>query len=480
MDGLGQKTAKSIIWSALERGSTQGTNFLVGIVLARILPPEDFGLIAMLTIFMALSSLLTDSGFGKALIRKKNKSNVDFSSVFYFNIIIGLVCYLLMYISAPLIADFYDVPLLSKLLRYLGLTVIFNSFIVVHNAILVENLNFKFIAVTNFIAVIIGGGLSIWAAYRGVGIWALVIKNLIQYFIASLLIISFSKWHPKRLFSFRIIRELFGFGSKLLISGFAYTIIGNLSNLLIGKFFSSRQLGYYSRGAQFSDLLASMFQSVVLGVSFPALAHIADEKERFVNNARKMINSGAIVICFALCLFAIIAKPFVLLFLTEKWLPAVPIIQMLCVARAITSVGIINLNMLQAVGRSDLSLKVDMIKIPLNILAIIIGIKWGIKGVAIGQIILSLLCFYINTYYTKKLFDYGALRQFKDLSLMIIALLSMAIVSLSAIYFTESNILKLLLGIFIGCSTYFFILYKCRVPDFLDMIQRLKIMVQRK
>ena len=263
---------------------------------------------------------------------------------------------------------------------------VINSFIVVHNAILIEKLNFKFLAKVNLLSVFISGFCSIWYAYNGGGIWALIVKSLLQSIITTLLLLFFYRWHPRLVFSFRILKELFNYGSKLLVSGFVYTIIGNLSSLLIGKFFHSRQVGYYTRGSLFSDTIASTFQSIIINVSFPALAAISSERDRFVFGARKIINMGSIIICFVLISFALLAKPFVLLVLTEKWLPCVPIIQLLCIARAITSIGIINITMLQAFGRTDLALRVDMLKVPLNLLAILIGVCWGIIGVAVGPV----------------------------------------------------------------------------------------------
>jgi len=474
---LTDRTTKGMFWSTVERFVTQGSNLLIGIVLARILPPEAFGQIAMLTIFTSLASLFVDSGFGKALIQRKDKSTIDYSSVFYFNIGIGFISYLILFMTAPYIADFYKTPILSQLLRYTGLTVIINSFVVVHNAVLTEKLNFKLIAQINLAAVLISGCTAIWYAYEGRGVWALVIKNLLQYSLATILILCLAHWAPRLQFSFHSIKKLFRFGSKLLISGFIYIITGNLSSLLIGRFFHSAQLGYYTRGAQFSDTLSSTFQSIILNVSFPALATISSEHERFVSGARKMINMGALIICPVLLLFAALAKPFVILVLTDKWLPCVPIIQLLCLARAITSIGSTNLTMLQAIGRSDLSLKIDTLKIPLHLIAIFVGVFWGIIGVAIGQVCLSLICFYLNTYYTKKLFNYGAYEQLKDLKSIFLSLGVMFLTVGAISYLLHLVWLQLFVGALLGIAVYCGMLYWQKSQELQEIVRLSKKLI---
>lgn len=478
-EGLGQKTAQGMVWSLLEKGATQATNLVVGIVLARILPPEDFGLVAMLTIFVSLSGILVDSGFGMALIRKKDKSEVDLSSVFFFNVAIGLACFGLMWIISPLVAGFYKTPVLSQILRWLSLVFVFISLSIVQYAVLRERLNFKAIAVANFVAAIISGGVAVVFAYRGAGVWALVMKSVLQALIVTVVLSLFLRWRPRLVFSMRPIRELFRFGSNLLISSFLFTIVNNLSSILIGKFFKSQQLGYFARGASFADLIFGTFFSVTMGVAFPSLSSIADDRERLKNNSRKMVNACAIVICFAMCLFAVVARPFVSLFLTDRWLPAVPVIWLLCVARSISAIGVTNLSMLQAAGRSDLTLRVDLIKAPINVASIVIGVQWGILGVAAGQVVFAAISFFLNTWYTKKLYDYGALEQLRDLRLVFGALVVMAAAALGAMWLVEPNALKLLLGIAAGSVAYLAVLRAGGSPEFAEMIGMAKKMIKQ-
>ncbi len=412
---LKQKTVSGLLWSFIDNFARLGIQFIVGIILARLLSPKEFGLIGMLTIFIAISQSFIDSGFGQALIRKKDPSQADYSTVFYFNIIIGCICFSILFFCAGLISRFFNEPQLKALVQVLGLSLIINSFTIIQQTILTRRIDFKLQARISIISSIISGTIGIGMAFAGYGVWSLVIKTLTMYAITSILLWLWNRWKPNLIFSIQSFKELFSFGSKLLVSGLMNTIYYNAYYVIIGKYFSAQELGYYTRADQFSSLPSSNLTSVIQRVSYPVLSSIKEDIPKLKEAYIKLIRS-TMLICFVLMLgMAATARPMVLTLIGEKWEPCIIYLQLLCFVGMFHPLHALNLNMLQVLGRSDLFLRLEIIKEMLAIPIIIIGVIWGIKAMILGMLVKTMIAYYLNSYWSGHFIGYSFLDQIKDI-----------------------------------------------------------------
>jgi len=454
MNDLKQKTAKGFLWSAIERFSVQGLQFLMGLVLARLLLPSDYGLVGMLIIFLAISQTLIDSGFSSALIQKKNRNETDYSTAFFFNIGVGLFFYLILFFCAPLIANFYDTPELSSLTKVIGINVFITSLAIVQRAKLTIKLDFKTQAKASFVSVFIGGCVGIAMAYKGYGVWALVIQSLLRNGLNTLFLWLLSKWVPNGGFSKTSFKELFSFGSKLLGAGLLDTIYRNIYLIIIGKIFRAGELGFYTRAKQFQQLPSQNITGIIQRVTFPVLSSIQDDDERLLNAYRTFIKLSVFVVFPLMIGLAIVAEPLIRLILTEKWMPTVPLLQLLCIPGMIYPVHVINLNILNVKGRSDLFLKLEIIKKILVTIVILITFSFGVKAMVIGQIFTSFIAFFINTHYSGKMINYGTWKQIKDIMPIALITLLMAFGIWGSMLIVNNDAAKLLIGIMSGILVY--------------------------
>jgi O-antigen/teichoic acid export membrane protein len=454
-DNLGKKTISGVIWSATERFSMQGVQFLVGIILARLLTPHDYGLIGMLSIFLAISQTFIDSGFSSALIQKKDRDETDYSTIFFFNILVGLIIYLILYFSAGQIAYFFHEPTLKLLTKVVSINIIINSFAIIQRTKLTISLDFKTQTKASLTSIIIGGAVGITLAYKGYGVWALVIQSLTQNFFNTLLLWFFSKWLPKAVFSKMAIKPLFSFGSKLLGAGLLNTIFNHIYLFVIGKFFNADDLGYYTRAKQFQQLPSQNISAVIQRVSFPVLSSLQNDEVKLLATFRKFIKFSAFIIFPLMLGLAVLAEPLIKILLTEKWIKTVPLLQLLCFAGVLYPIHSLNLNILNVKGRSDLFLKLEIIKKILISLVILFTIKFGIIGLIIGQIGTSIISFLINTYYTGRIIGYGSMKQIIDLFpiFFISGLMAISVWGLNSFFVQDS--IKLLIGILTGAIIYF-------------------------
>ena len=470
-NSLKSKALQGVAWSAIERLSSQAGQFVIGIVLARILMPEDFGLIGMLSIFIAISQSLIDSGMGSGLVQKKNRTDIDFSTVFVFNFFVSILVYAILFFCAPFIADFYEMPQLVLLTRVLTLNIIINSLAIVQRTRLTINIDFKTIAKVNVVSVLLGGGIGISFAYAGFGVWALVFLNLFRTIISVIMLWFLSRWTPSLLFSRQSFKELFGFGSKLLAAGIYAQTLNNIYNIVIGKAYSASDLGFYTKTKQFADITAGTVTSIMQQVTYPILASLQDDRSRMISVFSRLIRMSAFFIFPAMTMLSLLAEPFIRLILTEKWLPMVPLLQWMCFARIFYPLSVINMNILNAIGRSDLFLKLDLSKCPLTVLALIITIPLGVKAMIIGHVVTSFLAFFMNAYLPGRLFGYGPLRQCEDISKIIFATLGMAVVVFFSCRGINSDIVKLVCGAVTGTASYFLFVYLLRIPEFDEVKQ---------
>lgn len=319
-ESLKQKTIRGVLWSTLERFSVQGIQFVVMIIMARMLTPNDYGLIGMLAVFIAVSQSLVDSGFSQALIRKQDRTETDNSTVFYFNLVVGVVLYGVLFVTAPLIARFYNEPQLVNITRVIGLSVLFNSLVVVQRALLTIQIDFKTQAKAALTAAITSGIIGIWMAYSGYGVWSIVAQQLINLGTNVLLLWILSHWRPRWTYSWKSFQELFGFGSKMLASGLLDTLYRNIYLIVIGKVFSASDLGYYTRAHQFTDFPSSNLTGIIQRVTYPVLCSIQNEDERLGNVYRRFLRISAFVIFPLMMGLAAVAEPLVLTLLKEQWL----------------------------------------------------------------------------------------------------------------------------------------------------------------
>lgn len=457
MSGLKQKTIHAILWNATEKFLVKGASFIISIILARILAPTDYGLIGMLTIFVALSSVFIESGFVKALIQKQDCTDVDYSTAFYANLGISVVIYWVLFFCAPYVARFYQEPLLCEILRILAIHFVLGAFNIVQRAKLMAKMDFKALAKINFAGTMAGGGVGVVMAYTGWGVWALVGQTMMTTVTMLFLFPHYSKWKPIWAFSIRSFHQLFGFGSKLLITGVVATVVNNISTIAIGKAYKSGQLGYYTRATQFSEVIAFTVNDILGTVTFPVLSGLQNECERMMAVYRKSLFYTALLIFPVMVLMALLSRPLVIVLLTEKWLPCVFLLQVLCITRMFTPLSAINMNILNAIGRSDLFMKVDLFKLPLVLGTLAVTIPISVKAIVIGQLFTSFVCFFINAYYPGKLFGYGAWEQIKDYWKILVAVCVMILGVVLCNLFLESYWMRLIIGGSVGLMLYLFI-----------------------
>ena len=470
-DGLKNKTLHALFWSFLERFGQQGIQFVISVILARLLLPEEFGLIAMLAIFMAIAQLFVDSGFGQALIQKQDATYVDECSIFYFNIFIGFFAAGLLCLTAPLIARFYNQPLLVPLTRVLSLNMIINGFGSIQTVLLTKHIDFKTQLKVNVIATVISGTIGVTMAINGFGVWSLVAQSLSSNFFRTVLLWFFDSWRPSLTFSFTSLQGMLAFGSRLFASSLLDAVFQNIYLVVIGKLFSPVYLGFYSRAKRLQQLPVTSLYSIVGRVAFPVFASVQDDKPRLKRGARKAITMLAMINFPIMVGLAVTAKPLVLLLLTEKWLPCVPYLQLLCAVGMLYPLHAINLNVLIAQKRSDLFFRNEVLKRILVVIAIITTYRWGIIAMIYGQIVTSILAYGINGYYTGKLIKYYSTEQIFDFApyLAISAVMGVGIYFVQLIPF--ANICTLLLSqIIIGIIIYCTLCFCLRLSAFMEAI----------
>lgn len=389
--------------------------FFIGIILARLLFPEQFGLIGMMTIFMAVAQSFFDSGFGAALIQKREVTATETSSVFYFNIFVGLLAAGLLCLFAPWIADFYNQPILTPLTRALSLTIVINSFGMIQNTILAKQINFKVLTKINLTATILSGIIGVSMAVWGYGVWSLVLQQISKTAIHNILLWFMNSWRPKMIISFKSLRELFAFGSKLLASGLLNQIFDNIYLLVIGKLFSATDLGFYTRAKSLEEIPSRSLAGMVGQVTFPVFSTIKEDQLRLKRVLKKAITAMAIINFPMMIGMALIARPLVMVLLTEKWAESINYLQLLCLLGLLFPLHVINLDLLKALGRSDLFLRLEIIKKFLIVINIVLTWRWGISAMIIGMMGTSIISYYLNSYYTGKLIGYPISEQLKDM-----------------------------------------------------------------
>lgn len=453
-DSLKQKTQKGLAWSMIERFATAGVQFLFGIILARLLSPEDFGVITMPMVFLAVAQCFIDSGFSGALIRKPDLTEEDLSTAFYFNIGVGVVAYAALFFSSPLIANFYNKPILSDLLKVTALATLFNPLCAVQQAILTKKIDFKTQAMVMFSGAIVSGVVGLIMAYSGFGVWSLVCQQVGSYIIRTVLLWVLGGWKPKRRWSWKSFHYLWGYGSKMMASGLLDTTYNNLYPLVIGKFFSASVLGNYSRAGQFASFPSSGLTGVLQRVTFPVLSSILNEDERLARNYRKILKLSAFVIFPLMLMLSAIANPLVRVLLTDKWEGCILLLQIMCFSMMWYPIHAINLNLLTVKGRSDLFFRLEIIKKILGVVILCVTVPRGIVWMVSAGIVTSMISLCINTYYTGKLIHVGYLKQMGDLMPIFGLSFAMWVLMHLSMLLTANHYLQIALALLVGSCFY--------------------------
>ena len=459
-DSLKGKAKKGFVWNTVERLVTNGIQFVITIILARLLSPNDYGVIAMPAIFLAIAQVLIDSGFTNALIRKPDLNEKDLSTAFFFNIIVGIAAYLLLFLSSPLIADFFKTPILSILLKVTSLVVFLNSLGIVQQAVMTKDLDFKTQAIISTISTIVSGIIGIWMAYSGYGVWALVYQQVSAALLRVVLLWVYGRWKPLWIWSKESFRYLWDFGSKVIVIGLLDTIFNNVYAFVIGKKYNAEDLGNYTRAQQFADLPINNLNGIIQRVTLPLLSEIQDDNSRLSTIYLRLIEMTSLLIIPLMFGLAAMADPLIISLLGEEWSGCILLFQILCIARIWTPFNAINVNLLQVKGRTDLLLNLELAK--KAIISFLLGLTFY-RGVIIlvgGFALCTFIAFMINTYYTKKLIGVSLSMQLNAIiPSIIISIGMMSIVLLFNIINVESW-LKLLFDIIL-CSIILFGLTYC-------------------
>lgn len=444
---LKQKSVSAVVWNSVERFSVQGVNFVISVLIARLVSPDDFGAIAMLAIFLGVANTFVDGGFANALIRKLDRTDVDNSTAFYFNIAVGVVAYFVLFFTAPLIAGLYSMPVLADVLRVSAFSVVFNSLAIVQQAILTANINFKSQAKISLAAAVVSGVIGVAMAYAGLGVWALVAQMLGSSFVRMALLWVIVRWKPLAVFSVKSFREIFGYGSKLLLSQLVVNISGGITGPIIGLRFSAANLGYYNRAEQLSNFPVTNISSILQRTTFPVLCKLQYDVVAFHHYYLKIISITSMLVMPVMALFVVFAEPLILTLLTDKWLPAVQLMQILVFVAIWAPFSALNINIICVVGRSDYVLKIELFKGLLRIAAILLSMPYGLAAVCYALVAVSFLSSFVYTGHTKHSVGVGWLQQTRCMVPYILMSAAASLVAYVLSCLLSMSFLKLLAGI---------------------------------
>ena len=464
----------NLFWRLLERFGAHGVTLVVSIVLARLLDPAAYGTIAIITVFTSILGVFLDSGFSSALIQKKDCDEADFSTVFYFQLIFSGVLYLIMFVAAPFISDFYQMRELTALIRVMSLGIIVSAVKSVQSAYVSRKLMFKKFFFSTLGGTIAAAILGIWMAFRGFGAWALVMQGLVNSIIDTMILWITVPWRPVIAFSFSRLKQLFSFGSKLLISNLIDTVYNNLRSLVIGKVYTSQDLAFYNKGKVFPNLIVTNVNSSINSVLFPVMSSAQEDTETVKRMTRRAIKTSTCIMFPLMIGLAVCAEPLIRFLLTEKWLPCVLYLRIFCFTYAFYPIHTANLNAVQALGRSDIFLKLEVIKKGIGFLAIFITVFISVEALAYSLIVTSILSQIINAWPNRKILKYGYREQLKDMlpSMLVAVCMSICVYPIQLIKMPD--IVVLILSAFWGVLVYIALSYFLKVESFHYLLQFVK------
>lgn len=463
------KTIRGVGWSFADNIFNQGITFLVGLVLARLLTPEEYGLIGIITIFIAVFNSIVDSGFSNALIRKNNTEAIDFNTVFITNMVLSIVLFFTLFFIAPAIAQFFSQPTLEPLTKVMASIVIINAIAIIPRTIFVKRVDFKTQTKISVIASLTSGVAGIIMALAGFGVWSLVAQQVSRQLLNTIFLWLWAKWYPKLQFSIQSFKELFGFGWKLLVSGLIDTIWKEIYQVVIGKCYSAEILGQYTRAQQFGSIFSSNLTAVVQRVSYPVLSEIQDDKVRLKYAYKKVIKVTMLVTFCCMLGLAAVAKPMILFLIGEQWLPAVPLLQIICLNMMLYPLHAINLNMLQVQGRSDLFLKLEIIKKAIAVIPLVLGIFVGIYWMLWSSVVIGFISYYLNAYYSGRFLDYSIWEQIKDILPSFAVAAVMAIIVLCLTFINLPSFVLLMMQLIVGGVLFIILCEISRLDSYIEV-----------
>src|SRR5690625_885345 len=470
MASLRDKTLSSIFWSFLQKVGSRGIQFFVTIILVRLLTPADFGLIGMLSIFIALSQTIVQAGFRQALIQKKDTDEEDFSSVFWINLAVSILIYIILFFTAPLIAEFYHQPKLVSLTRVLALIFVINSFGYVQESRLEKQMDFKKLMYIHLPSTFLSGAVGVIMAFKGFGVWSLVGQQLTMQVVFVVQLWIYSKWVPMWTFNRAKAGRLFSFGSKLMISGVVHTIADNLYQITIGKFFPVQMLGYYENADKLTKTPTGTISSVLNSVAFPAFSQIQDNNEKLREGYKKIMQQVLFWLTPILIMGAILAEPLFHFLFGEKWLPAVPFFQILCVTRVFSPLSSYNLNLINVKGRSDIYLKLEIIKKTFLAIGVAIAIPLGIFALVYFKLIYGIVVYFVNSYYSGKFIGYPTKAQIKDILpiFALTAVMGVVVFGLNLFAHGLSGPVRVVLGSAAGISIFWILSHITQLGPYIE------------
>lgn len=471
---LREKTITGFKWSFLDNVGKYGGQFIIGIILTRLLTPEDFGLIGMITIFIVIGQSLTNSGFAQALIQKKNADNTDFSTVFYFNLLASSLIYLVIFLGAPLIAKFYNQPELIPLIKVICLAFVIDATGRIHQVHLEKKLDFKSPSIIGVTSVFVSGAISITLAYLEFGVWALVANTVIRSLTATIMFWIISKWRPLIAFSKNSLKTLFTFGSKILVAGLMQSFFHNIYYLIIGRFFSAQSLGYYTRAATFKDMPVNTITVIIQKVTFPVFSTIQDNDEKLIPGYTKAFRLLLAVVMPFMVMIFITSRPLISLVLGEKWLPVVPYLKVMVLYGWIYVIYTINNQIITVKGRSDYYLQMQILDKVFIIISILLTYRYGIMAMIYGHMGATVLSYLVESIYLKKVIDISLHYQFKNILPFFFASSIMLLSSIPVAIFIENDILYLAAGILVSSGVYLSLLWILKVKELTEGISMAK------
>ena len=449
-ESLKNKTIKGVGWSAADAFLGQGVTFIVGLVLARLLSPDEYGLIGICLIFTTVLNGIVDSGFSNALIRKKDVTDEDYNTMFTTNMAISIVLYVLLFVSAPFVSDFFHRVELTALIRVTGLILFFNALSITQVTILTKNIDFKTKTKASLVSAIISGVIGIAMAFKGYGVWALVAQQLSKQLLFTLCLWVLNKWWPKFTFYKDSFKYMWGFGWKLLASGILNNVWNQLYQVVIGRCYTSSTLGHYTRANEYASIFSSNLTLIVQRVSYPVLAEIQDDKERMVLGYRKVIKVTMFVTAVCMISLGAVSEPLIYTLIGTKWYEAATYLPLICISMSLYPLHAINLNILQVIGRSDIFLYLEVLKKFVGLVPLVIGVFCGIYYMLLTSILTGVISLYLNTWYTGKTLNYSFWKQLRDIAQSYFTALVIALAVYFLKYLSLPYYVVLMLQIIVG------------------------------
>lgn len=466
---LKDKTKIALYWKTTEQFANYGIQFIIGVAMARMLSPTDYGITALPAVFIALAGVFVGPGFGEALIRKPELKEEDLSTAFYYSFSVGLFLYIVFFFASPLIADFYNMPILIPLTRVTALSFLYGAIGTPQSILLNRHLDFKTPAKITITCQILSGVVGVTMAYTGYGVWALVISSLVAGVIRQITLLFAVRWYPKTRWSKKSFKYLWGYGNKMIIASLLETGYQNITPMIVGKYYSPAALGEYNRAKSYANLPSFNVFAVIRQVSFPVLAKIQDDETRLIATYRRMIKMSAFLIFPLMMLLAALARPLIIILVTNKWEGCIILLQLICFSMMWLPVHALNLNILRVKARADLFLKLEIVKKILGLLIMCCFLPFGLVAFCAASIASSIVEVYINSWYTGKIYDFGFWKQIKDLFPIWALSVSMFVLVLLVNSFIPNLWIQAILGAFLGTTIYLGCAYIFKFSELQDI-----------